>query len=342
IDRNESKRALQVIDDLKEMINGQRILIISSNLFGYQERIVGRLQYLGAQVVWLDGRPNNSFFTKVGMRYFPFFYKNLLIKYYKKSIKNTFDQILVISPEYLSVDIIHILKERANARRLVLYMWDSFLNKKKVAGSIKYFDKVLTFDSDDAERLNLFFRPLFFSSRNQDIKKNYNEIDISFIGTGHSDRAKILEEIKRQCINLNLKYYFYLYLQNKAIYYFHKITNKHYKNIKKSYFYFRHIEYDKYIKISENSKAIIDIEHPKQKGLTMRTFEVLGKEKKLITTNKDIRNYDFYNASNILVIDRLNPVIDKNFITTDYQQLPMNIYYKYSIDGWLEDIFTFS
>jgi hypothetical protein len=72
----------------------------------------------------------------------------------------------------------------------------------------------------------------------------------------------------------------------------------------------------------------------------MRTFEVLGKKRKLITTNRSIKNYDFYNASNILVIDRSCPVIDKKFINVDYQPLPANIYYKYSIDGWLEDIFT--
>jgi hypothetical protein len=72
----------------------------------------------------------------------------------------------------------------------------------------------------------------------------------------------------------------------------------------------------------------------------MRTFEVLGKEKKLITTNKNIEDYDFYHTSNILVIDRLNPAVDKNFIDVDYQRLPLNIYYKYSIDGLLKDIFT--
>jgi hypothetical protein len=324
-----------VIDDLKEMINGQRILIISPKYFGYPEMIVEKLRTYGAFVVWLDGRPDNSFITKTMMRYFPFFYKNKITNYYKKVINNIFYQILIINPEYLSVNIIHTLRKKTNAIRLILYMWDSFLNKKKVIGSIKYFDKVLTFDSDDAKRLNLYFRPLFFLSGNQDKIENHDEIDISFIGTGHSDRAKILEEIKRQCINLKLKYYFYLYLQNKIIYYFHKITNKHFKNIKKSYFHFRHIDYDKYINISEKSKAIIDIEHPKQKGLTMRTFEVLGKEKKLITTNRNIENYDFYNASNIMVVDRLNPVIDKDFINTDYQQLPINIYYKYRLDGWL-------
>ncbi|MDR2008985.1 MAG: hypothetical protein LBQ22_00700 [Bacteroidales bacterium] len=329
-----------MIEDLKKALTGQRILIISSKFFGYQERIVERLKYHGAFVSFLDGRPDNCFFTKTIMRYFPFFYRNKINNYYKNSITNIFDQILIINPEYLSVNIILSLKRKTRASWLILYMWDSFLNKKNVAVVIKHFDKVLTFDSDDAKRLNLFFRPLFFSSGRQDKKKYHDEIDISFIGTGHSDRARIIEQIKKQCIDLQFHHYFYLYLPSKAVYYFHKITNKNFKGIKKTYFHYDHIDYGEYIKISESSKAIIDIEHPKQKGLTMRTFEVLGKERKLITTNENIKNYDFYNPSNVLIVDRLNPSINKDFINTDYQPLPAKIYYKYSIDGWLEDIFT--
>jgi hypothetical protein len=329
-----------MIDDLKKMVEGKRILIISSNLFGYHERIIARLKYFNANIVWLDGRPDNSFIMKTVMRYFPFVYKNTISNYYINSIKSTFDQVLIISPEYLSGNIILALKEKTGASRFILYMWDSFVNKRNVGGVIKYFDKVLTFDSEDAKRLNLYFRPLFFSSGIQGQKGYNDKIDISFIGTGHSDRAQIIEKIKKQCLQLKLKYFFYLYLQNKFIYFFHKINNKHFRKIKKSCFHFKHIDYEEYIKISERSRAIIDIEHPKQKGLTMRTFEVLGKEKKLITTNKDIKNYDFYNTSNILVIDRYHPVIDKDFIDSNYQPLPVNIYYKYSIDGWLEDIFA--
>jgi hypothetical protein len=329
-----------VIDNLKKAFGGQRILIISPKYFGYQERIIERLKCYGASVIWLDGRPDNYFFTKTVMRYFPVLYKNKISNYYKKTIKKTFDQILVINPEYLPANIVLFLKEKTKAHWLILYMWDSFFNKKNVAGIIKYFDKVLTFDSEDARRLDLFFRPLFFSSGIQRRKEFGDKFDISFIGTGHSDRPRIIETIKKQCIDLQLKYFFYLYLQNQFVYYFYKITNKYFRKVKKTYFSFEHIGYDNYIKISENSKAIVDIEHPKQKGLTMRTFEVLGKEKKLITTNKNIKFYDFYNPSNILIVDRFDPIIDKDFINTGYQPLPTDIYYKYSIDGWLEDIFS--
>jgi hypothetical protein len=325
---------------LKKLIAGQRILIISPKYFGYQERIIDQLTDLNSTVVLIDTRPDNSFFTKAVMRYFPYIYKTKINNYYKKSITAKFDQILFINPEYLSVEILRSIKKTTGALRCILYMWDSFLNKNKLTGVLDYFDKILTFDPDDARRKNIVFRPLFFSSGKQPGKEYHDVIDISFIGTGHSDRAGIIEEIKKQCIDLHLKCTFYLYFQNHLVYYFHKLLNKYFRGIKKSCFNYTPLGYNEYIKISENSKAIIDIEHPKQKGLTMRTFEALGKEKKLITTNSNIKAYDFYNDTNILIIDRSNPVVNKEFINLPYQPLSMDLYYKYSIDGWLEDIFS--
>jgi hypothetical protein len=186
-----------MIEDLRKLVAGQRILIVSPKYFGYQERIIDRLKDLDSAVVWIDTRPDNSFITKAVMRYFPYICKNKISGYYKKSIKAKFDQILFINPEYLSVEMLRSIKELAGASRCILYMWDSFLNKNKLAGVLGHFEKILTFDPDDAQRLNLVFRPLFFSSGKRNEKEYPDSIDISFIGTGHSDRAGIVEEIKK-------------------------------------------------------------------------------------------------------------------------------------------------
>jgi hypothetical protein len=329
-----------MIEDLKKIVQEQRILVISSKLFSYQDRIVERLINLGANIIWLDGRPDNSVFTKLIMRYFPSIYQKKLLDYYRKSIKTTFDKVLVISPERLSRNTLALIKELTCASQFILYMWDSFANKKMNKQIIQYFDKCLTFDPDDSKKLDIPFRPLFFLADRQGKEAHAEKIDLSFVGTGHSDRAKIIETIRKQCDELGLTCFFYLYLQSPLIYYFHKITNKGFRGINKHYFQYKPINYNEYMEIIDKSKVIIDIEHPKQKGLTMRTFEVLGKEKKLITTNKNIVEYDFYNNLNISVLNRNNPKISKDFLNKRYQPLPIQLYYKYSIDGWLEDIFA--
>ena len=63
----------------------------------------------------------------------------------------------------------------------------------------------------------------------------------------------------------------------------------------------------------------------------MRTIEMVGLRKKLITTNAEIVNYDFYDSSNICIINRNSPVLDQNFISVPYKELPDSIYQKYSL-----------
>ena len=86
--------------------------------------------------------------------------------------------------------------------------------------------------------------------------------------------------------------------------------------------------------IFRESKCILDAPQAGQTGLTIRTIECLGAKRKMITTNKYIKEYDFYNEANILVYDGS---IDKDnkFFTTPYVEVQEDIYKKYSLREWL-------
>jgi hypothetical protein len=86
------------------------------------------------------------------------------------------------------------------------------------------------------------------------------------------------------------------------------------------------------------SKVLLDINRLGQIGLTFRVFESLGLEKKLITTNADIKNYDFYNPNNILIIDEKNPVIPAAFFENEYEKIPESILQKYTLKGWTKTV----
>ena len=90
--------------------------------------------------------------------------------------------------------------------------------------------------------------------------------------------------------------------------------------------------------IYADSKCIVDVENPGQHGLTMRSIETLGLRRKFITTNADIINYDFYNPNNILVIDRKNPIVNMSFFDKAYEELPKEIYEKYSLRSWIINV----
>jgi hypothetical protein len=86
------------------------------------------------------------------------------------------------------------------------------------------------------------------------------------------------------------------------------------------------------------SRIVVDIERPVQCGYTMRTLETLGAGRKLITTNAEVINSDFYVPDNIAIIDRNSPRISAEFFTSVYQPVPPKILYRYSLEGWLDEV----
>jgi hypothetical protein len=132
--------------------------------------------------------------------------------------------------------------------------------------------------------------------------------------------------------------YWYLYLQAPWVLKFYRWTNPSLQNAKASDFQFNPLNKNAVQEVFAQSSAILDIEHPNQNGLTMRTFETLGAGKKLVTTNPDIRNYDFFNEDNVFIIDRSDPVIPGMYLERPFKKWSLDIMNRYSIAGWLEEI----
>ena len=100
------------------------------------------------------------------------------------------------------------------------------------------------------------------------------------------------------------------------------------------------IPFEENQKRMKESKIILDIHKEIQNGLTFRVFEAIGLNKKLITTNKDIINYDFYNPNNIFVWDEKITEIPRNFLDNEYEKLSDEIYKKYSLENWVKTVFN--
>ena len=91
------------------------------------------------------------------------------------------------------------------------------------------------------------------------------------------------------------------------------------------------------IDIYESSRCVLDSAQSGQLGLTIRVLEALGANKKLITTNSDIVNYDFYRPENIYVY-KGNIDLDNVFFKEGYKEVDKEIYEKYSLRNWLKEI----
>lgn len=76
-----------------------------------------------------------------------------------------------------------------------------------------------------------------------------------------------------------------------------------------------------------------------QLGLTIRVLEALGAKKKLITTNEDVVNYDFYCKENIYVYKNKFDY-DSVFFKESYKELDKDIYEKYALRSWLAELLS--
>ena len=117
-----------------------------------------------------------------------------------------------------------------------------------------------------------------------------------------------------------------------------KFTKKEFKDTSIIDFKFDKISSEMIAKKVEESRMVIDIQHPKQTGLTMRTIEMFGMQKKLITTNLDIENYDFFDDRNVFIFNRNDRNIDLSKIGNEYILKSEEIYYNYSLEKWIYDV----
>lgn len=320
----------------------KRVLLIAPRFFGYDQDIADHLLELGAEVDLLPDRPFDTPFMTMLARFFRPIIMEPSTRFYRRMVaekgRTYYDLILVISGQTVSKEILTEFRQSFPSAMLVLYMYDSLANRKTPLSKLYLFDDCLTFDPDDAKKFGMKFRPLFFSNgfafpRNS-TKFKYH---LSFVGTAHTDRYAIVRKVSKS-VGDTYNCYWYLFLQAPWVFYAYKLFNPGFRSARMSDFRFASLSKKKVQNIFGASLAILDIEHPKQTGLTMRTFEALGSSKKLVTTNYRIVDYDFYRKENICIIDRIKPSIPDTFLNSPYFSLENNIYDKYRISGWAKDV----
>lgn len=323
---------------MKELEN-KRILLIA--LTEYSKGIINQLQNMGATVDYMCDKPNNGVVCKTLGRLKFKSYVRVIEKYYQNKTHefsgNTYDYILAIRGEYTPAASVQALKKTFPTAELILYMWDSIRNNKGIENKWKFYDKVYSFDRIDylAHKDEIDFLPLFYYNFYVPKPVKDYKYDIAFIGTGHEDRVKIIKGIKKQCDMYGLKMYEYVFLPHKLIYVRNKLLNRNYKYVSTRDIHFKMMPTKDAYQVYSEAKCVIDIESPTQCGLTMRTIEMIGLRKKMITTNKDIVNYDFFNPNNIMVVDRNDFRINPEFMNRPYEELSSDMYEKYSLHGWI-------
>lgn len=172
---------------------------------------------------------------------------------------------------------------------------------------------VYTFDKKDAKEFGLCYisqiYPIF-----KHLEENAVEprSDFYFLGCD-KQRAPILEELKNMLANYKCDF----------------------RVVKAPKDY---ITYKENIDNVKQTRCVVDIVQADQIGLTLRPLEALTFRKKLITNNREIINYEFYNHKNIFVLG-VDPVSGlESFMAQPYVDIPKDVLMKYDVNRWVETL----
>jgi hypothetical protein len=332
--------------NLKDKISDKKILFFSVQTFNLEKEIKQKMEENGAIVTYYDERPANNNFTKGIIRLKRSLYQKKIDEYYQNILKVTekvvFDFLFVNRGEVITIEFLEEFKVQQPNCELIFFTWDSFTNHTHPTTILKCFHKRFSFDLGDAEKYNIGFRPLFYLDKYKHIKNRdvfEKKYDLLFLGTAHSDRYLISTAVSNWCSTNGLTAFTFYYMHSKAVFWYKKSFDNSFKEFDYKKLSFNSLSTDEIVNLYKMSNVILDINHPGQKGLTMRTFEAIGAGKKMITTNAEVKKYPFYSPDVFYVIDRNNISLDEAFFTSPIPDITKNMYYKCSIEGWLSDIF---
>ena len=315
-------------------------LLIAPRYFGYETDIVEELQRQGAQVDMLPDRPFESPLFKAATRFRPELTRSVADRFFAERLeqlaRRQYDLILVVQGESVTCSTLSAMRAAYPRARLVFYTWDSLKNKPFARANLRHYDDCLSFDPVDSKRHGMRYRPLFFSRGFERPVPAMFEYDISFVGTVHSDRYRVVRRVA-EALPAGAHAHWYLYMQAPWMYLARRLFTHAVAGSRRADFRFQTLNKAAVQQIFFDSKAVLNIEHPKQTGLTMRTIETVGSGTKLITTNAAVREYDFYDRNNICVVDRTDPFIDPSFLETPYAAVPAHIYQRYRLSQWVND-----
>lgn len=169
--------------------------------------------------------------------------------------------------------------------------------------------EISTFDKGDSELYNQKLYSQFFRMKQNlsDIKEEY---DFYFIGF-EKNRSQIIRELKEKLKDFRC-YFKVIHNVSECVPYAINI-----ENIKKT-------------------RCIIEIVQQGQTGITLRPLEALACRKKLLTTNKSIKQFDFYSSNNIFIVGEDDYSRLEEFMTTPISQIDETVLDKYNIQNWVK------
>lgn len=313
-----------------------KITIVAFDLWGFNKQLVEYLKLQGIEVTFYDSNSIRYIYKSKSERVKNFFSKVFLNQNIKKDYLNKTlirkinslelqDYIFIVNPGQFKQEIIGLLRNKAS--QFIAYNYDSLARIPLPENRSQLFDKIFSFDLKDVREnddLTLLTNFIYVDREINPAPKNKAFMILS----KSVERERILSRIADIFDRKNISNYEFI-VANPAT----KKVNKHIKLTEK------HIPLQTVISKMKEAEILIDLVRPNQSGLSFRVFEAMAFHKKLITNNETIKEYDFYDPENILILDNSFKDIPDAFLNQPYKEIPEDIYRKYTLEHFAKTVF---
>ena len=282
----------------------KKILLIGLNYHAYTAEIVRALQAQGHEVHFHDIQPGKPW-LKVLRKFAPARYPAALGRYHRSILAAEqgwrADLVLFIQVHQMAQATLAALRQAQPTAEFVLYNWDAVSNHD-YRPYMHHFQRVYTFDPQDAKTLGVNYLPLFCIPAFLGLqRRDATGQAVYTVGNiVNPKRYEAIHAFKRHCAVQGIGFRSFMVGSSHTL---TMLLRGGHLPLDVS---LRSIPQADFIRLIETSSAVFDFANHRQVGYTMRTIENLCAGKKIITNNPAVRDEPFYSADRFHVFDGLD------------------------------------
>lgn len=247
--------------------------------------------------------------------------------WFHPGVKNIDAEVYIIKDSLMTADYITWLRGLKPGARLLLDYDNraaASLDPDEIEdGSVEKW----SYDLDDCKKYGMKLKPPGYLDCYRIPEKERARVakyDVVYVGRDKG-RAGYLFWLEKKMREMGLRTYFRV-SPTRSFYLF---KDRRYRPV---------VPYAEYIKLANQSKAILNIMPAGQKSLTMRDFEAVFNNIKCITNNASVKGFELYDASRFFVIDKNNLAYLPEFLKTPFKPVDKEKLKKYTMESALKEM----
>lgn len=240
-----------------------------------------------------------------------------------KAKKLQFDFCFVVRGDLIPENV--LTYARTVSGKMIDYQLDGLSVSSRILDYKSLFDQIYVFDEQDVidypgyglkATTNCYFEE---KSEDEDIW------DIYYTGALVENRLQAIEN-------------FYTELGDQYRYHINLGSSREFPTTAPVHFLKEPISYEDNLAYTISSKVLLDFKREEHDGLSLRFFEALAYDKKIVTNNTAVKKYDFYNPQNIFVTDFNNFEGLSQFLEMPYHPVEPKVRDQYNFKTWISKL----